>query len=113
MRRGDVVIANRTSFGYKQKKVVALRDAQLGEFSGDEISLVDEIIERFRGKTARGVSDLSHKFIGWKYTGFGEDIPYEMALVRRGPPSIEAEKYGATLTEAARKCLTRERIESA
>jgi len=42
---------------YTQQRSLGLRDADLSIFSGLEIALIDEVIERYRGKTASFLSD--------------------------------------------------------
>ncbi len=73
-------------FGKTQKVPIALREANLEQFSADEIAVVTEVIDRLRSKNAKEISDLSHRFAGWKLAADGEDIPYEVALARFGKP---------------------------
>jgi len=78
---GTIAFAERDYHGYTQKQIFARRDANLQEFSADEIALVTELIEEYWGKTATQLSDLSHEFRGWQLAEDGEDIPYEVALI--------------------------------
>lgn len=78
---GAIAIAERDYHGHTQKRVLARRDADLQEFSADEIALVTALIDEYWGRTARQLSDLSHEFRGWQLAEDGEDIPYEVALV--------------------------------
>lgn len=80
----DVGLAERDFHGFTQKRTVALREPDLSVFSADEIGLVTELIDEFWGKTAAQISDASHEFIGWQLAELGEDIPYEVALVKFG-----------------------------
>jgi hypothetical protein len=67
--------------GFAQKRVVALDDPDLKLFSSSEIAIVDQVIDQLRMENASTVSELSHRFPGWKLAEFGEDIPYESALL--------------------------------
>ncbi len=62
--------------GNLQKRTVNLRQPDLTVFSGDEIALVDEVIEAFERAKAEVVSDLTHRMVGWMVVEKGESIPY-------------------------------------
>lgn len=65
-----------------QRRLTALRPADLSLFTAGEISLVDEILQQLWGRTAAEVSDLSHEWsLGWQVVRMGETIPYATALV--------------------------------
>ena len=65
-----------------QKRLIALRKANLALFDRFEISLVDEVIEALKDKDAEEVSGLSHRFIGYNLVGDREEIPYESVFAR-------------------------------
>lgn len=67
--------------GRTQRRVVALRDADLSRFTAQQISLADRIIEEMRKEWAEETSKASHEFLGWKAVDFNEDIPYETIFV--------------------------------
>ena len=75
-------------FGYAQKKLVALREPDLSEFSAEEIESALDMVRQFWGKSAKEVSDISHEDPGWRAVGFGEVIPLELAFVAR--PEVTA-----------------------
>ena len=66
--------------GRWQTRFEALRDANVGIFSGAEIALVDQIIEYLRDKTAEVVSEESH-LLPWRLTNQGDLIPYEYVFL--------------------------------
>lgn len=89
--RGDIAVAERDYYGHTQHRTLALRDAILAAFAPEEVALVTEIIEQFWGKSARDMSELSHRFRGWRRAAINEDIPYEVATVRfirNAPPEV-------------------------
>jgi hypothetical protein len=97
---GDCVVAEREYFGRTQKVLLARREPDLSLFSGTEIAIVRDIIERLRNFNATDVSELSHQFIGWKLAEEGEDIPYSTVLLGNPRPPTPAEiEYGKTLAE--------------
>ena len=56
-----------------------LQDADLSCFNENEIKVLDKIIDEFKGKSAKDLSDWSHKFIGWIKTKDGEIIDFKYA----------------------------------
>ncbi|MDE2837925.1 MAG: Panacea domain-containing protein [Chloroflexota bacterium] len=91
---GDVSVEYREYFTGRQHRLVVdrARQADLRWFSEDELDLVDTIIGFFRGKTAREVSDFSHREPGWMLANDGEAIPYETAWLSADPIDQETEE---------------------
>lgn len=77
----ECVWADRNYFGLQQKKLVALREADLGLFTAAEIDLVRDVIDELRSLSGRQTSDLSHEFVGWQAADYGDDILYETVFV--------------------------------
>jgi len=71
--------------GRVQKRTVNLRPPNLGIFSGDEIALVDYIIDALAACDAETVSELSHRMVGWQVANEGEEIPYETVFLSNEP----------------------------
>lgn len=65
---------------YQQQRVVPLRRPDLGIFTAAEIAAVDRIIEAFRDRTAREVSEFSHG-IAWTVAENKASIPYEAVFL--------------------------------
>lgn len=78
---GALVVRSGLRGAYMQKKPIALRAPDLSGFSGEEIALVDQLVEALWDLGAVGVSDLSHNSIGWQLARDGEEIPYVTAFV--------------------------------
>lgn len=89
--------------GYKQNRVVPLRDAKIDLFSAEEIALVDEIVGNLWGRNGKNLSDMSHKFAGWKLAKIGDEIPYSVALVGEREPTPDEIEYGKTLEKMAQE----------
>ncbi len=66
-------------------------------FAAKEISLVDRLIRENWGKSARDISDESHRFAGWAFAQGREVIPYEVALVSFREPTPAEIAYGTSL----------------
>ena len=92
INEGEACIETRPYFTGTQKRLVIKdgRDADLDMFEPDEVPIVDEIIAYFHGKTAREVSDISHREPGWALAEDREIIPYETAWLSAEPISQDA-----------------------
>lgn len=67
-------------FGYDKKEYIALKKPNLTLFTGQEISLIDAMIEVIcKENTARTISQASHDRI-WELAEIGEEIPYHAFL---------------------------------
>lgn len=83
--------------GYKQKKPLALRKADLSLFSAEEIDVVNRVIDKLRNHTATDVSELSHQTVGWELAKFGEVIPLSTVLISNRPLTEKQEAFAKTL----------------
>lgn len=83
---GRLAIEARPYFQGVQKRPVARGlGPQQTMFTDDEMQVVTSIIDYFRGKSARDVSDISHREPGWVLAEDRENIPYEMAWLSQDP----------------------------
>jgi hypothetical protein len=99
---GHAVVAPADRMGFRQERLVALRDANLDKFSGAEIAVVDAVIDQLRGNTAMTISDISHDWsLAWDVAAEGETIPYTTAFAAPPrPPSPEEVEEGQELGQA-------------
>jgi hypothetical protein len=86
---------------FEEKRLVALDNANLDVFSASEISIVDEMIDRYWMTTATELSRISHGFVGWDLTGMKEEIPYFTALIPDAPLPISEEDMAEARRRAA------------
>jgi hypothetical protein len=98
----SIVIGEREYYGLKQKRPHALRDPDLSRFTAEEVAFVDALIQEWWGVSASGISEASHRFIGWQVTAKGETIPYEVALVGSREPTKSEIEAGSKLEQTAR-----------
>lgn len=78
---GAIATRETKHHGYRKKEYVALEEPELSQFSADEISITDGVIDDVcREHTAASISEFSHNHI-WEAAEIGEEIPYEAALV--------------------------------
>jgi len=86
--------------GYVQKRTVNLRKPRLDLFSGEEIALVDSVIEALSQVDADTTSAISHEMVGWMVASPGETIPYNTVYFANPPLSL-SEQYRARELKAA------------
>jgi len=82
---------------YLQDRLVALRDANLKVFTGEEIGLVNEIIEHCLPHSGTDLSEATHRFIGWMAVEDSEDIPYEMVFVHVRELTVAEDAFARSL----------------
>jgi hypothetical protein len=104
-RKGDLFLREDPFFGYTQKRPIALREAELSQFSSDEIVLIDRTIKRFWKMSATQISENSHEFVGWSLAERKEIIPYSVALLGRNDLSERQIKHANIVEKRARKWL--------
>jgi len=104
-KSGDFAWQEISYFGHTQKKPIALRPADPAKFSGPEINLVHQTVEKFWTMSATEISEQSHLFLGWKAARSEETIPYSTALISGRGPTDHERKRGLALQNLAEKHL--------
>lgn len=82
--RGNYAEAERDYREAKQRRIVALREADLSAFSGQEIALFDGILSDVR-ETGQP-TELRDRFPAWQIAEIGEEIPYSTVFVGQPRP---------------------------
>ena len=101
LEHGRLKLEERSYFNRTQKRLVLSQ----GEFSNPEIfsvderQIVDQVIQFFWGKSAREVSDYSHREPGWIAVGEREQIPYETAGLSPEPIDQETEDFALKIAQ--------------
>ena len=77
---GQIVTREIEYHGYDKREYIALKKPDLSLFTGEDISLVDAMIEVIcKEHTAKTISRASHDSI-WELAEIGEEIPYYAVL---------------------------------
>lgn len=97
-----LAMQERSTYGHTQKRPIALRDADLSLFTGEEIAIVTEVVSALRTKNAKGISTLSHQFAGWELAADRELIPYQMALVKFRKPRKDDKEAAMRMADELR-----------
>lgn len=95
---GSVTEISEDTFAGAQQRLVPLRSADLSVFTGEEIAIVDQVLDELRPMTNYQVSELSHTTMAWRLTENRQEIPYSFALVDSAPPTDEDVMWLAALS---------------
>lgn len=106
---GEIVISESDYYGHKQDRWIPMADPDLEVFTGAEMALIDEVIERYKHLDAREISRISHRALGWEVTAIGETIRYDTALVGRRELSASEREWVESLESTAQEYLGRTR----
>lgn len=84
----DIEKVESNYFSYPQTKYLPRRKPNLEIFTGREIDLIDDVLDRLSDKNATEVSEYSHEDVPWLTTDEGEQIEYESVFYRTLPYSV-------------------------
>ena len=86
-----------------QKMLFPKRKPDLSEFTPEEISTVNMVLEALKDHTGHEASDFSHAWLAWKLTRMGEEIPYSWGLMYDGPVPDETFTFAEGLVQEIRE----------
>jgi Protein of unknown function (DUF4065) len=73
-------------YGKTLKRITARRDPRMGDFSEEEIEIIESAIHTYGYESATYLSQLAHEEIGWRLAQYKEEIPYRTVyLAKTGP----------------------------
>jgi uncharacterized phage-associated protein len=75
-------------FTYDQKKFIPVVHPDLSKLNGQELSLIDEVLNRLSDKSASELSDYSHHDTPWLTAEEGNVISYEAVFYRDSDHSV-------------------------
>lgn len=105
LRDGEIAMRKKETVSGPQARTFALREPDLSQFTAQEVDLVDNVIRILAGQSGNDLSELTHRFPGWKLAAEKETIPYTVALVGDRAPTDAERKFGVTLEALAASCL--------
>ena len=88
-----------TYLGYRQDRLVPLREPDLEALTSEELEIVDQVLHELRGRTGAEASDLSHEEMGFRLVEEGETIPFTTAYLRPPVVSERMRRHAAKLAE--------------
>ncbi len=85
----ELVAVQSKFFSHDQKKFLPLSKPDLSLLNGQELEMIDDVLDRYSDKTATQLSDISHRDMPWKAAKFGEDLEYEHVFYRSEEFSVK------------------------
>jgi len=79
---GKLEAVRSTYFSKDQKKYLPKVNPNLGNFNGNELEMIDSVLERYADKSASQLSDISHRDMPWMAAKMQENIEYELVFYR-------------------------------
>jgi len=86
--KGEVTEVKDKYFAYPQRKYLPLRKPDLSIFKGNEIEVINDVLDRLSDMNARQISDYSHNDVPWLTTEEGKIIDYEAVFYRTPAYSV-------------------------
>ena len=87
-KSGEIEIVKTKRFSHDMTKYLPLVEADLSLLSGTELAHIDKTIEKYGHKSAKELSDYSHKDIPWIGANDKEIIDYEAVFYRNADTSV-------------------------
>jgi len=91
MAKGEIIEVKDKYFEYPQRKYLPLRKPDLRIMKGNEIEIIDDVLDRLSDMNARQISDYSHNDVPWLITEEGKAIEYEAVFYRT--PAYSVREY--------------------
>jgi transcriptional regulator with XRE-family HTH domain len=88
MARGEIIEVKDKYFEYPQRKYLPLRKPDLRIMKGNEIKIIDDVLDRLSDMNARQISFYSHNDVPWLTTEEGKTIDYEAVFYRTPAYSV-------------------------
>ncbi len=85
---GEVEEIQSKYFTYDQKKFIPVVSPDLSKLTGQEVALIDDVLNRLSDKSAKELSEYSHGDTPWKSHEEGEEIDYESVFYRDDKYSV-------------------------
>jgi len=89
---GELIEVKSKYFQHEQKKFLPKNEPNLALLTGQELELIDDVLQRYSDKSATTLSAMTHRDTPWLSSAEGEDIDYELAFYR--PEEFSVRDYG-------------------
>ncbi|MHB8710355.1 MAG: type II toxin-antitoxin system antitoxin SocA domain-containing protein [Minisyncoccota bacterium] len=87
----DIEDVKSSYFAYEQRKFLPHKEPDLSKLTGQELEMVDSVLERYGDMTAAQLTSISHEDTPWAVANDGEDIDYEHVFYR--PEKLSVREY--------------------
>lgn len=89
---GELIEVKSKYFQHEQKKFLPKNEPNLSLLTGQEMEMIDDVLQRYSDKSATTLSAMTHRDTPWLSTAEGENIDYELAFYR--PEEFSVRDYG-------------------
>lgn len=86
--KGELVEVKSKYFGFDQTKYMATKEPSVSLLSAKELKHIDDELVRLASKTAKELSDLSHKDTPWKVAKDRQELNYRHVFYRPDETSV-------------------------
>jgi transcriptional regulator with XRE-family HTH domain len=86
--KGMLVQVQSKFFGFDQKKYLVTKEPIVSELSAQELKHIDDELERLASKSAKELSDLSHRDTPWRVAKDRQVLNYQHAFYRPDETSV-------------------------
>lgn len=97
LRSKEAAIKTSDGVNGKHERLIALRPPRLDGFTGDEISLIDAIIEKFKDNGGGQLSDMTHSMPFWQPLRPKDPISFMSVCIRRKKRTADDDAFAQTL----------------
>ncbi|PCI24747.1 XRE family transcriptional regulator [Candidatus Peregrinibacteria bacterium] len=80
-------------FKFEQTKYLPVKTPNLALLNGQELEMIESVLDRYADKTATEISEMSHRDTPWKVANDMENLEYEQAFYR--PDEFSVREYEA------------------
>lgn len=96
--QGDAIDVETVDYyGKKLKHITAIRNPQMGDFSEDELAIIEGVLRFYGHESAAYLSRLSHEELGWRLAADHEVIPYNTIFLSKTGPTESDVRRGEEL----------------
>lgn len=82
IKKGEIEVIKSKYYKYTQKKYLPLKKPDLSKLTAAETAHIDDVIARLSNKTAKELSEYSHRDTPWLVHKIGEVLHYEFVFYR-------------------------------
>ena len=90
-KEGMIQVVESKYCGFPQIKFLSICNPSTNLLNGNELQLIEKVINKLANMTATQVSGYSHEDMPWKATKDGEEIDYELVFYRTPAFSVSEE----------------------
>ena len=88
----EVEAVKSSYFNFPQRKYLPLKAPDLSGLSGQEIEIMEQVLNRLSDMNATQISEYSHRDVPWQTAKEGKAIEYESVFYRT--PEYSVREYG-------------------